>query len=109
MHHNELVEIPSRAIRHLKKLRTLDLSGNQINCIEAESFRGLGDSLQILKLAHNSIGTLPPDCFASLPNIETIDLSGNNLAQINPNVFRDGMPRLAKVDWLIICSCVYMR
>lgn len=105
LHHNELVEIPSHAIRHLRKLRHLDLSGNGINCIEQDSFRGLEDSLQILNLADNSINTLPPDSFGGLPNLDTIDLSGNNLAHIEANVFRDGMPRLAKV--LLIFTFIF--
>lgn len=97
LHHNELIEIPSHALLHLRKLRHLDLSSNYINCIEQDSFRGLADSLQILNLGYNSINSLPPDAFGGLPNLETIDLSGNNLAHIEPNAFRDGMPRLAKV------------
>lgn len=97
LHHNELVQVPSRSIRHLRKLRTLDLSANRISCIEQDSFRGLEDSLQIMSLADNSINTLPPDAFGGLPNLDTIDLSGNNLAHIDANVFRDGMPRLTKV------------
>lgn len=97
LQHNELIDIPSRAIRHLQKLRHLDLSGNQISCIEQESFRGLEDSLQTLILSKNSLNSLPPDSFSTLPLLDTIDLSGNNIAKIDANIFRDGMPKLAKV------------
>lgn len=121
LQHNELIEIPSRAIRHLQKLTHLgkifgfydifvhatklvngffevDLSGNQISCIEPDSFRGLENSLHTLILSSNSINNLPPDSFSTLPQLDTIDLSGNNLESIDANIFRDGMPRLSKVS-----------
>lgn len=121
LQHNELIEIPSRALRHLQKLThlgkyetdliqhsiqniffSLDLSGNQISCIEPDSFRGLENSLHTLILSKNSINNLPPDSFSTLPQLDTIDLSGNNLESIDANIFRDGMPRLSKVNEFIL-------
>lgn len=99
IHHNQLVEVPSRALRNLKKLKYLDLSGNQIDCIELDSFSGLEGSLERLILADNSIDSLPRDAFSSLPKLETIDLSGNNIAYLDPKLFQDGMPALAKVHF----------
>lgn len=98
LHHNRLVEVPSRAIHNLKKLRYLDLSANQIDCIELNSFAGLDGSLEYLSLADNSIDSLPRGAFTSLPKLETIDLSGNNIAYLDPNIFEDGMPSLVKVS-----------
>lgn len=97
IHHNQLVDVPSRAIRNLKKLKYLDLSGNQIDCIKLDSFDGLDMSLERLVLADNSIDSLPNDAFSSLPKLDTIDLSGNNVAYLDPKIFQDGMPNLAKV------------
>lgn len=97
LHHNALIEIPSRAMRNLKKLKFLDLSNNFIECIEIDSFAGLGGSLETLIIANNFIGTLPRDAFATLPKLETIDLSGNNLIQLDANVFQDGLQFLTKV------------
>lgn len=68
--------------------------------MEPDSFRGLEDSLQTLILSKNLLNKLPPDSFSSLPLLDTIDLSGNNLAEIDANIFRDGMPRLSKVKFL---------
>lgn len=79
-------------------LPPVDLSGNQISCIETDSFRGLENSLHTLILSKNSINNLPPDSFSTLPQLDTIDLSGNNLESIDANIFRDGMPRLSKVS-----------
>lgn len=97
MHHNRLIEVPSGALRNLKKLRYLDLSGNQIDCIESDTFAGLEGSLSQLILADNSIDSLPRDAFGSLPSLDTIDLSGNNIAYLDPSLFQEGMPSLSKV------------
>ncbi|XP_031631630.1 chaoptin isoform X2 [Contarinia nasturtii] len=97
LHHNQLVEVPTRAIRNLKKLKYLDLSANQIDCIEIDSFFGLEASLERLILADNAIDSLPRNAFSSLPKLDTIDLSGNNIAYLEPNIFDDGMPSLAKL------------
>lgn len=73
------------------------MSNNQIDCIEVDSFNGLGTSLEQLNLADNSIDSLLRDAFATLIKLEELDLSGNNLAHLDSNVFQDGMPSLAKV------------
>ncbi|CAD6994601.1 chaoptin isoform X1 [Ceratitis capitata] len=94
---NDLVEIPSKAIRHLQKLRHLDLGNNHITHVQHDSFRGLEDSLQWLILRDNCISMLMAHSFSGLLILETLDLSGNNLFEIDPNVFVDGMPRLTKL------------
>lgn len=48
-------------------------------------------------LADNSITHLTADAFMGLPHLVTINLKGNNLRQIDPNVFRDGMDKLANL------------
>ncbi|XP_018322079.2 chaoptin [Agrilus planipennis] len=93
--HNELVEVPTRALKYLQKLTHLDLTGNFIFEIRSDTWRGLEDSLEVLILADNSISRLPLDAFSGLPLLDTIDLTGNNLHEIDPSVFRDGMGRLA--------------
>lgn len=97
LHHNHLVEVPSRALRNLKKLKYLDLSGNQIDCIEVDSFSGVEGSLERLILADNSIDSLPRNAFSSLPKLDIIDLSGNNIAYLDPSIFQEGMSALSKV------------
>ncbi|XP_037955244.1 chaoptin isoform X2 [Teleopsis dalmanni] len=94
---NDLVEIPSKAFRHLQKLRHLDLGYNHITHVQHDSFRGLEDSLQTLILRDNCISTLQSHSFSGLLILEILDLSGNNLFEIDPNVFVDGMPRLTKL------------
>ncbi|XP_058444042.1 chaoptin [Malaya genurostris] len=92
-----LIDVPSRAIRDLKKLRLLSLRGNGITAIETGAFRGLEKSLQTLILADNSISVVLPGSVSGLPNLDTIDLSGNNLAHVDPNAFKDGLGKLTKV------------
>ncbi|XP_063706940.1 chaoptin isoform X2 [Culicoides brevitarsis] len=94
---NRLTEIPSQAMRHLRKLQYVDFSGNVIQELRNDAWRGLEDSLQTIILAGNLIPALPTDAFSSLPLLETIDLSGNNLMEIEKDVFRDGMARLKNV------------
>lgn len=92
--YNELVAIPSDAIRILSKLQYLDLSGNKISIIEPNSFRGLQQNLQTLILADNLLNVLTMEDFQGLPNLVTMDLSSNNLHEISPDVFREQMNSL---------------
>lgn len=120
---NELIEIPTKALRYLHKLRHLDLSGNEISVIERDSFRGLQNALEHLILAENSISQIPIDAFHGLPNLNSkiiifitpfllsacsfnnlhsltaLDLSSNNLHEITPDVFREQMNSLVKVNF----------
>lgn len=95
---NELIEVPTKALRYLQKLKILDLGGNKISSVERESWRGLEDTLQILNLRDNYLSNLPADGFSGLQMLDSLDLSGNNLRVIDGSVFRDGMNRLSKVS-----------
>lgn len=95
--HNDLLQVPSRAIRYLHKLKLLDLTNNDITRIYPDSWKGLEHSMETLILAENSIAYLAPDAFTGLPYLDKIDLHGNNLRDIDPSVFREGMNKLAHV------------
>ncbi|KFB38898.1 AGAP000019-PA-like protein [Anopheles sinensis] len=97
LEHNQLVEVPSRAIRDMRKLRLLSLRGNDITTLEPDAFRGIENTLQTLVLADNSITQLAPGTLGGLPSLETLDLSGNGLMQLDANVLRDGLGRLSKL------------
>lgn len=96
--HNDLLHVPSRAIRYLHKLKLLDLTDNDITRIHPDSWKGLEHSMETLILAENSIAYLAPDTFTGLPYLDRINLRGNNLRDIDPSVFREGMNKLAHVD-----------
>ncbi|XP_049797448.1 chaoptin [Schistocerca nitens] len=95
---NELTAVPSRALRHLQKLRRLDLSGNDISEVNQEAWRGLEESLQTLDLADNSLTSLPPAAFSNLQLLEALDLQGNHLSELDVALFRDGPPRLSRLQ-----------
>uniref|UniRef100_A0A182KBF3 Chaoptin n=1 Tax=Anopheles christyi TaxID=43041 RepID=A0A182KBF3_9DIPT len=97
LEHNQLVDIPSRTIRDLRKLRLLSLRGNDITTVAPDAFRGIESTLQSLILADNSITQLASSTLAGLPNLEMLDLSGNGLMQLEAKVFRDGLGKLAKL------------
>lgn len=96
---NHLIDIPTKAMRYLIRLRSLDLSGNEISMITRDSFRGLQDSLENLNLADNAIRSLPLDTFHGLPKLISLDLSSNNLHEITPDVFREQMDRLERINF----------
>ncbi|XP_063912433.1 chaoptin-like isoform X1 [Zophobas morio] len=95
--YDQLTRVPNRALRYLRKLILLDLSGNSIVKITPDNWRGLEHSLINLILTDNSITHLPSDAFSGLQKVETINLKGNNLKEIDPSVFRDGMDKLANL------------
>ncbi|KAG8310792.1 hypothetical protein J6590_056629 [Homalodisca vitripennis] len=93
-----LTSVPSRAFRHLQKLRVLNLRGNEISEINPESWRGLEESLQTLNLAENAISHLPGSVFSTLQNLDYLDLSGNAIMDFDPSVFAGGPPRLVRLN-----------
>uniref|UniRef100_A0A182M164 LRRCT domain-containing protein n=1 Tax=Anopheles culicifacies TaxID=139723 RepID=A0A182M164_9DIPT len=97
LEHNQLVDIPSRTIRDLRKLRLLSLRGNDITTVASDAFRGVESTLQTLILADNSITQLAPNTLAGLPNLESLDLTGNGLIHLDASVFRDGLGKLTKL------------
>ncbi|XP_050098956.1 chaoptin isoform X2 [Anopheles aquasalis] len=97
LEYNQLIEVPSRALRNLRKLRLLSLRGNGLTSIEPDAFRGVEGALQSLVLAENGLVQLAPGSLAGLPNLETLDLSGNGLLQLDPAALRDGLGKLARL------------
>ncbi|KAK9496756.1 hypothetical protein O3M35_013038 [Rhynocoris fuscipes] len=93
-----LSNIPGNAIRHLKKLKTLNLTGNAITNISSEQLRGVANILQTLILANNHISVLPPGIFSTLTSLEILDLSGNSILSLEPSVFTPPPQKLHVLD-----------
>lgn len=68
--------------------------GNQISHVASDSWRGLENSLQTLRIGKNALDKLPADAFAGLTYLEVLDLRENSIKEIDPSVFRDGMAHL---------------
>ncbi|XP_067012092.2 chaoptin [Anabrus simplex] len=98
LQHNQLTAVPSRALRHLQKLRLLNLTGNKIAEVSSDMWRGLEGSLLELYLKDNALSTITPDAFSTVPLLETLDLSGNGLVDLEASTFRSGPPRLVRLN-----------
>lgn len=71
---NRLTGSPQAEIRHLQKLRFLDLSGNALTGLPAEL--GQLKSLEVLNVSNNALTGLPME-LGNLTQLRMLDLSGN--------------------------------
>jgi Leucine-rich repeat (LRR) protein len=120
LRHNELTRLDSGAFNWLQNLESLQLSGNRLMRIEADTFiyltslkfLDLSDchlasldlqafyglkSLERLNLSENRISSIEPDTFASLVNLDFLDLSSNQIKKISPSSFH-GLVQLIKLN-----------
>lgn len=83
---NVIRELPSGSFQMFRNLRYLDLSGNSLANINADTFTGLELSLRELRVSHNritGIGNVP----LALRKLRILDLSDNNIVDIPKNSF----------------------
>lgn len=76
-------------VRHLSKLRVLNLSNNNFTGVPAEI--GQLSELRVLDLSGNPIAGLPYE-IGNLQKLERLDLSGTNYAQVDLAIIRDKLP-----------------
>lgn len=76
---NQLKRLPDDMFLNLAKLRSIDLSNNNLSRIP----RSIGtlQYLRILKIAHNRLNYLP-DCFLQLRCLEQVNLEDNRILQL---------------------------
>jgi protein phosphatase 1 regulatory subunit 7 len=74
----------------LHNLKLLELGGNQIRDLKADSLKGLS-SLEQLWLGKNKIAAPEPGCFAHTPKLMRLSLQANRLTALNEGVFPPGM------------------
>ncbi|TDG46028.1 hypothetical protein AWZ03_007559 [Drosophila navojoa] len=79
-------EVPSNLCRQTPRLKSLDLSSNQIETLQGRPFHGL-KQLHDLLLSYNRIKTLPQDAFQGIPKLQLLDLEGNEIAHIHKDAF----------------------
>ncbi|XP_069963350.1 insulin-like growth factor-binding protein complex acid labile subunit [Bactrocera oleae] len=80
----------------LKALHTLDLEGNAVKTLSAESFMRY-PNLHYLSLAHNMLERISNDAFTHLPHLRQLNLAHNRIAVIESLYFR-GMQHLAHLS-----------
>lgn len=83
---NVIRELPAGSFQMFKKLRYLDLSGNSLASINADTFAGLQTSLNELRISQNKItglGTTP----IALRGLRILDFSYNDLIDVQRDAF----------------------
>lgn len=83
---NVIRELPAGSFQMFKNLIYLDLSGNALATISADTFSGLESSLKDLRLAQNritGIGNIP----LQLRELKFLDFSANSIVDIPANAF----------------------
>lgn len=93
---NVIRELPAGSFQKFENLQFLDLSGNSLANINADTFAGLEKSLTDLRLSQNKItgiGNMP----IKLDVIKFLDLSDNDIVDIPRNAFV-GVSSLIKLN-----------
>jgi Leucine-rich repeat (LRR) protein len=85
---NEITGAVQAEIRHLQKLRTLNLSNNFMTGIPAEI--GQLKNLEILDLSNNRITGLPYE-LRNLTNLKTLNISNNNYSEFDLNIIQKNL------------------
>jgi len=83
--HNEFTEIPESAFTNLLSLETLNLSKNTITEIHADAFElvpGESYRLRTLDLSHNQLQTLPHSVFSNLTVLNMLKLNNNQIGAL---------------------------
>lgn len=75
----------------MTNLRHVDLSGNRLTVLKADTFRGLRD-LAYLSLFYNTLRTLPKAFLKDSPNLTELNLERNRLEMVDLSTLRGLRP-----------------
>uniref|UniRef100_U5EQI6 Putative membrane glycoprotein lig-1 n=1 Tax=Corethrella appendiculata TaxID=1370023 RepID=U5EQI6_9DIPT len=79
---NQLMNVPSSALKNLHHLLILNLNHNRMQQIHNRAFEGL-DTLEILTLYENKLTSIEPDAFRGLDKkLKRLNLGGNELTTV---------------------------
>lgn len=81
MSNGSLSSLTTDALTPLKKLKSLDLHGNEIAELKRNQFKGLRDT-EILDLSHNLISKLDPSHLADLTKMGFCNMSHNSITEL---------------------------
>ncbi|XP_050295565.1 toll-like receptor 3 [Anthonomus grandis grandis] len=77
---------PIEALQPLRKLKTLDLHGNQISELKRNQFKGLRD-VEVLDLSFNQIPKIDSSHLSDLTKMGWLNVSNNNLKELTRGAF----------------------
>jgi len=86
---NQLFGSLPAEIRHLQKLKVLNMSGNSMTGLPAEI--GQLQSLEFLDLSNNQLTGLPYE-LGNLKKLKTLNISGNPYAEADVNIIKAALP-----------------
>ncbi len=92
--HNTLDGALQAEIRHLKNLRTLDLSHNTFTAVPAEV--GQLTQLEVFNLSYNPITGLPNE-IGNLKNLKTLDVRGTEYSKFDLEIIRKALPQTTNI------------
>lgn len=81
-----ITELGANAFQHLKKVKTIDLHGNQIAVLKKNQFRGLRDA-EVLDISFNVLTKLDSTHIADLTKLTFCNASNNKLSELSRGAF----------------------
>ena len=90
---NKFKSLPSGAFKTLTKLKTVDLSGNPVKTLAADSFSGLENSIMDLYLNHIGLEVFPSAAFEKLKRLERLEVIDNSIANLGEGTFENFQTR----------------
>lgn len=81
-----ITELGANTFQHLKKLKVIDLHGNQIAVLKKNQFRGLRD-VEVLDISYNKIAKLDSSHIADLTKLSFCNASHNSLNELSRGAF----------------------
>ncbi|MCF7820044.1 MAG: leucine-rich repeat domain-containing protein [Candidatus Pacebacteria bacterium] len=91
---NELTGAIQAEVRHLKNLKILDASNNQMTGVPAEV--GQLNYLEVLNLSNNQLTGLPYE-LGNLQNLKTFNISGNNYSESDLGIITNKLPENVEI------------
>lgn len=74
-------DLPIESLQPLRRLKVLDLHGNQIKTLKRNQFRGLRDT-EKLDLSYNNIAKVDSSHLADLTKLSFLNISNNALTEL---------------------------
>lgn len=91
---NQITGAIQAEIRHLQKLKILNLSNNQMTGLPAEI--GQLKNLEILDVSNNELTGLPYE-LGNLKNLKTLNISGNNYSELDLDTIQKNLPQSTNI------------